>query len=552
MECSLKKSSIEVLLAELPGKALIEHQKQFRIIADKAEFAFRRGNFHSAVVWTQIAARFAWERHPGFYYDLILESLLTEIANKIDERSLTLTSISEVFPHEENHGKIHVLHVITGCKGLGGHTLVVAGWIKNTLETAIHSIVATTQKEPLPLALTSLAKRAGGSCLQLADFSSDLLDRSLLLRQVGKLVDLIAIHVDPSDAIPNVAFGVKGGPPVVLYNHADDVFWLGISVADVVLDLHPSGQSQTLNRRGAKTSKFLPIPLNEPPEVLNYEHSRKQLGITPGTKVLLTIGRECKYLGVGGHDFLDVAGKILKKHSNAILFAIGPENQGIWAKAYEKSHGRINPLGGIEWSKLPPYYAAADIFLDSFPIGSGTAFLEAGLRGIPTIGLQFKEAPSITEGADELAFKDLNEFPSSIEEYSTLLEKMIAEPLQFRERARKFKELITIHHVSPGWTDYLTDIIRGLPKMHSINLPKSFDSNIEHVNNFVADWDAKVLGNETTKQTYARLMMSYSDQLQKAEVFQEQAINFARELLKAPDLYDLKMMLYYYRKSVFS
>jgi hypothetical protein len=539
-----------VLLLELPGKRLMENQRQFRKIAVKAELAFRRGNFHSAVAWAQIAARFAWERHPGFYCDLTLESLLTEIAQKVDERSVTSFMTSQILPREKSPNKVHILHVITGCQGFGGHTLVVAGWIRNTLDTAVHSIVATGQRGPLPLALSSLAKTSGGWCQQLAKFSSNLLDRSLLLRHFGSWADLIAIHVNPSDALPIVAFGVEGGPPVVLYNHADEVFWLGVSIADVVLDLHPLGQSQTLKRRGVQTSKILPIPLNEPPQAFSYEGAREQLGIKPSTTFLLTVGRECKYLPIGGHDFLGVVFKILKKHSNVVFLAIGPENRGRWAKVSAKAGGRIIPKGWIEWENLSPFYDSADIFLDSFPIGTGTAFLEAGNRGIPTIGLQFKEAPSITEGTDDVAFGNLNEFPSSVEEYTSLLEQMIAEPFSFREKAGKLKELIAAHHLPPGWNRYLDNVMRQLPSRHAIRIPKNLDSDIEPVDNLVADWDAKVLSNETVQQTYARLILSYATQLQKAEMLQEQTGNFLSEFLKIPSFGGFKRLLYDYKKGV--
>lgn len=487
----------------LPGKQLMDHQRQFKKIVDKAQSVFRRGNFNSAIAWSQIAAHFAWERHPGVYCDLTLESLLTKIAQKIDEKSLASSLTSQVFLRKKSRGKVHVLHVISGCKGLGGHTLVVTGWIRNTKETMVHSIVATTQQEPLPSSLTSLAYESGGSCVQLAKFSGNLLDRSLLLRRLGNSVDLVAVHVNPSDALPNVAFGAEGGPPVILYNHADDVFWLGVSIADVVADLHPSAQLQTISRRGARISKILPIPLNEPPQPLSYVVAREQLGIKPSTTVLLTVARECKYLPIGEHDFLSVIYHILKKHSNVMLFAIGPENRGRWAKFSALLGGQLVPMGGLEWSKLPPFYASADVFLDSFPIGTGTAFLEAGNIGIPTIGLQFKNASTITEGADEVSFGGQNDFPSSVEEYISLLERMIAESLLFKEKARLFRGLINDHHFPPGWNHYLDDIIRQLPSKHVPMLPKNLPSDVELVNNIVADWDAEVLGIETAQQTYA-------------------------------------------------
>ena len=145
---------------------LKEHHQQFRKIVARAELAFRRGNLHSAIAWSQVAAHFAWERHPGLYYDLNLESLLTQIANQVNEKSVKVNT-QMIIPAKSDSKKKHVLHVITGCKGLGGHTLVVTGWINNTFENVVHSIVATTQLEPLPLELTSFPKKSGGWSMQL-------------------------------------------------------------------------------------------------------------------------------------------------------------------------------------------------------------------------------------------------------------------------------------------------------------------------------------------------------------------------------------------------
>jgi len=527
----------------------MEHQRKFRRIVTKAESAFSRGNFHSAVIWAQIAAQFAWERHPGFYCDLTLESLLMEIAKKMGDRSATSPPASQILPFEKSGNKFHILHVISGCTEFGGHTLVVAAWIKNTLDTAVHSIVATAQKEPMPVALTSLASASGGSCQQLAKFSPNLLDRSLLLRHFRNWADLIVIHVNPSDALPILAFGVEGGPPVVLFNHADDVFWLGASIADVVLDLHPAGQSQTLKRRGVKASKILPIPLNNPPRAFSYDVAREKLGIKPGTTVLLTVGREPKYLPVAGHDFLGTVFKIMRKHSNLVLLAVGPKNQGRWAKASAMSGGRIIPLGRIDWSNLHSFYASADIFLDSFPVGSGTSYLEAAARAIPSIGLQFKDAPTLTEGPDEVAFGNLNEYPSTVEEYTGLLEQMIADPFLFREKAIRFKELVTAHHFPPGWNHYLDDVISQLPSRHATRLPKILNNCIEPVNNLIADWDAKVLNQETVQQTYATIMF-YAPELQKAEMLQEQTASFVTEFLKTKNIHEFGSFLYYFKEGL--
>jgi hypothetical protein len=44
------------------------------------------------------------------------------------------------------------------------------------------------------------------------------------------------LHVHPWSVIPVVALGMTGGPPVMLLNHLSQQFWVGGSVADLVLN----------------------------------------------------------------------------------------------------------------------------------------------------------------------------------------------------------------------------------------------------------------------------------------------------------------------------
>lgn len=127
---------------------------------------------------------------------------------------------------------------------------------------------------------------------------------------------------------------------------------------------------------------------------------------------------------------------------------------------------------------------------------------------------------------------------------------MIAERYSFREKAKEYKDLIVAHHCSPGWNRYLFDIMDNLPSKHSIWVPSKADSTIEPVNNIVAEWDAEVLGKETAQETFTRLIVSYSNQLEKADVLQEQTTTFIKEFAKKPTAKKIKPFLYSCRKSL--
>jgi hypothetical protein len=94
----------------------------------------------------------------------------------------------------------------------------------------------------------------------------------------------------------------------------------------------------------------------------------------------LSIGWPYKYTPVNGLSFAEILTSVIEDNKEAILLVIGPNNEGIWAEATRRTRGRIRTLG---WqAELTIFYQAADIFVDSFPLCSETALLEAAAYGV--------------------------------------------------------------------------------------------------------------------------------------------------------------------------
>src|SRR5262249_44200668 len=142
--------------------------------------------------------------------------------------------------------------------------------------------------------------------------------------------------------------------PVALYNHADHVFWLGLSVTDHVIDISSRGQRLTNTRRGRRSS-VLPIPLDkvEVPSSDDKETSRralrKKLGLPDSIQLILSIGSSYKYRPVEtDRSFLRVAREILVKEKDAYVVVVGPsQREESWAQAFRESGGRINAVGPV-------------------------------------------------------------------------------------------------------------------------------------------------------------------------------------------------------------
>jgi hypothetical protein len=351
------------------------------------------------------------------------------------------------------------------------------------------------QQNPLPEDLVSSIASSGGNYWSLAAFSSNLLTRSFFLRQLSKnWADVVVLHVHPSDAIPIVAFGVAEGPPVIILNHADHAFWLGASVADAVANLRPSGQKITLGRRGIKNSKILPLPILKADPASDYEVARKQLRIKKDKIVLLSVGDQFKYTLFDGYDFVSIMERLLRRNPNVVLFAIGPRQDKRWAEASARVGGRIKAMGRLSWSELHAFYACADIYVEGFPVGGLTAMLEAGVRGIPIVGLRIPEAP-ILNGADDIAIEKFDLHVPSLEAFTTSLESMIAQPSLRSQKTIQVKQSIERIHFPPGWNDFLDGVMQSLPSEHNPKLPDSSNLSQDNTDIFWAGFEAAVLEN---------------------------------------------------------
>jgi glycosyltransferase involved in cell wall biosynthesis len=525
---------------------LFQHRILFEKFVNRAQTALGNGKLNAAVAWAQISVDFALYKHPGFYTNVKLESLLLEVANKISERHETRDFVQKVFfKHDDFSNKKHVLHVMTTGFGSGGHTRLLCAWIKNTIDVAVNNVVTTNQLDPLPVDLASSIAASGGEYQPLARFSSNPLVRSFLLRQLSrKWADVVVLHVHPSDAIPILAFGVAEGPPVIVLNHADHAFWLGTSIADVVADLRPSGHKITLDRRGIENSKIVPIPILKPNPPSNPEAIRKQFNLKNDQIVLLTVGDQFKYTSFGGYDFVSVMESLLRNNPNVVLFAVGPMQNRRWAEASARVDGRIKIIGVIDWSRLQAFYAMTDIYVEGFPVGGLTAMLEAGARGIPIIGVRIPEAP-ILNGSDDIAIKNFDLHTPSLETFTSGLENMISQPSLRVQKTIQVKQSIENIHFQPGWTDFLNDLMSSLPSQHNSKIKEPAKLAYGSTDIFWAGLSAAALENQRQQFLLDSILIQHAKYASR----KERITRILKTLLRTNNMGALRNSFYVLRES---
>lgn len=437
-----------------------ESSRLFQRFVSSAEKALRDNKPHAVAAWAQIAAVLAWNSHAGTYCSPSLENVLLQVAHDIDRVPF---SLNKKLPDGRISQK-RILHVLSTALPTGGHTRVVERWIRNTRDEATHSVVITGNGDYTPPWLWAAAESSGGGLLRLDEPFFSLLQKAKALRDMAReWADLIVLHTDPNDPLPILAFGVDSTPPVVLFNHADHVFWLGASVADVIADLRPAGQALTKSRRGGKTSVLLPIPLVQPSFAGDRTAARKKLGLSDTTTVLLTIASSYKYAPLGGFDFLELHGRVLERQPDTVLLAVGPSDSGRWAEFRTSSSGRIRAFG--EQTDLSVFHAAADIYLDSFPFASLTSMFEVGLLNKALIGLDNPVSP--IHSGNDLSLQRCSTHHSSREEYEDALHRFIEDRSLREERGNTIAQSIRNDHISPGWNEWLAKLLAEVPERHA-------------------------------------------------------------------------------------
>ena len=360
-----------------------------------------------AAVQAQLAARFAWTDHTGYFGHQGLEEVLGKLRFSIAQ------------PPPAAPGKAAsrlVVHVATQLYGTGGHTQSIAHWIRQDPDSR-HRVVLTRQGStecPAKIAaclsdprdLLFLDRRPGG-----------LIKRAEALRRVVAPADVVIVHAHPHDVVPSLALGVPGVPPAVYVNHADHVFWQGTSAAALVLCLRASGRDLTVHRRGVDANRC--VVANRPLELApagSADESQKSAartgwGVPETDFVVVSAAAGSKYDPVGPDSLIDLFRSFLRRRPNGRLLVAGPSPTGAWAAAAAATGGRIRAVGRL--ASISMLLSIADAYVDSFPFASLTSMLEAGAHGLPLVTFRGHPAECAVLGSDSPGLEDLLLAPST-------------------------------------------------------------------------------------------------------------------------------------------
>lgn len=413
------------------------------VLLDSAHEQASQANDAAAVTLLGAAASLSRRRHSGCFTNPKLESLL----HTLGQRLRGPAARGQPSGHARMSGAASggVLHVMTRGYAAGGHTRLVERWIEGEPDV-ISSVVLSQPGGTEPGRLTATVERSGGRVHQL---QGSAMDRARQLRVLAAGRDRIVLSIHENDVVPLLALaGMQHRPPLLTLNHAEHVFWAGASLADVVVSLRPASSDLAVARRGVPSERSaempLPVPMRQRKEAAG--EARRALGIERDSKVLLTVGWRYKYTPYRGDDLIAALAPILDE-PDVHLVAVGPRpDDQLWSAARARFGGRVLAAGRQE--DIQPFLDAADVFVDSYPIASLTAALEAAISGLAVVGLAPRDArwPRILREDDPALARAMFD---DVDVYRAQIRALLRNEDARRAASRALQE-VTIHTHGPN------------------------------------------------------------------------------------------------------
>ncbi|WP_307271177.1 hypothetical protein [Chryseobacterium sp. W4I1] len=280
---------------------------------------------------------------------------------------------------------------------------------------------------------------------------------NLLNQQPLNDYDVIVLHIHPDETITSIVLSQKDiTTPICFINHADHVFWLGTSIADIVLQIRESSISIDEERRDILKERqfFLPIPI-ETAQNTEDENSNSE---TNFIKILST-GTAYKYNPNEHYNFLKEAYKIVEENSNVLFNIVGINADSDYAKEYQ--HERIFLHGIVSSQRLAEIEETTDIYIEGFPMPSFTALLQVALRKIP-FALHYNPLPLFK------LFSDNNEYnivyPKNLDEWHSNIRKLIRNSEYRTETSQKQNKYILNNYSIEVWKSRVQELYQLIDK----------------------------------------------------------------------------------------
>ncbi len=383
---------------------------------------------------------------------------------------------AEEIKTDENveYEKNSILHVLTKAYITGGHTRVVERWIQVSPENERHSVYLIDQSDDeIPDLLKQVTKEKNGNFI--IDNSKGFKNKAAALRKEAMKYEKIVLHIHMDDYIPIAAFGTeKFKRPVILYNHADHLGWVGVSIADVVAELRQYGMDITKNKRHVTKHFKTGIPVLSG-RLESDKIDRKSLNISEDKTIILTFASKVKFIPIDDINIFKVIKDITSKYSNVVFIMIGISKSEYYIKQQHINPDQLILKGSMKHEELMKYLRTSDIVLDSFPMAGSTAILDAVYAEKPVVsGCSFV-------GQLDFLMKS-KYYLDNVSGIISMLEELINSEEKRKENIKELKNLLNQHDSIECFKKNVKELYSILPQQHSIH---KFETEHNDENNFI-------------------------------------------------------------------
>jgi hypothetical protein len=193
----------------------------------------------------------------------------------------------------------------------------------------------------------------------------------------------IVLHIHPDDIETSVAVGLVKNDysvNVVFVNHADHCFSFGFYSSDIVAEVSSFGIE--LSKKRGVLSSFMGIPLS-------IEAFSECIRTASGNLRIFSAASECKFIPTKDFSMPRLTKKILCAIPQAKVTIIGPSllNHWWWATKLRFPY-RLILCSSLPYDEYISLMQESDIYLDSIPMGGGTALPEMRKLGVPVSGIK--------------------------------------------------------------------------------------------------------------------------------------------------------------------
>lgn len=431
-----------------------ENRRHYELLVEVAERYAAQGDVEHLLRAATVAANYAWLAPVGMLADLRLERAIVHAVR--GPGRVTVDG-------DRRTGR--VLHVLSEAYSVGGHTRLAWRWMSRDEHAS--DVVLINQQGPVPDQLVESVRAKGGDVHDLAPTARGLLDRARALRAHMDRADLVVLHVHPYDAVAFAAVNLPGvRPPVIYENHTDQSFWLGVAGAELLCDLRAETRAIDEALRGVPDERIVVLPM--PVDQLTSgddDALRRRLGIRPDAVVALTVSADWKMAACWGRGMHHAVERVLHWSPQVSVVLVGGSPNPDWARLSKRYPGRVFPVGRV--LDPAPYFALTDIYLESYPVRSTTAALEAAVLGLPVVTLDDLPVDDLVyllqASSPGLAGRSV---ATTIDKFAVAVRRLAADPDLRRREGEAVRTAVLAVHDGDGWRSRLAALYeraRALP-----------------------------------------------------------------------------------------